>query len=112
LSALRQSALGGLGRATSSIKPQVGVRARRATAHLPGLVDRGPLPHLAGPQIDPAAAVDRDAFGTVEVLSDTIQPFPSLSGIYDTALKALRMEITEIPPPVRPMNAQVASFSD
>ena len=27
------------------------------------------------------------------VLSDTIQPFPSFSGIYDTAVKALRTEI-------------------
>ena len=27
----------------------------------------------------------------VEVLSDTIQPFPSFSGIYDTAVKALLM---------------------
>jgi hypothetical protein len=27
------------------------------------------------------------------VLSDTIQPFPSFSGIYDTAVKALRTEV-------------------
>ena len=27
----------------------------------------------------------------LEVLSDTIQPFPSFSGIYDAAVKALRM---------------------
>jgi pyruvate/2-oxoglutarate dehydrogenase complex dihydrolipoamide dehydrogenase (E3) component len=30
----------------------------------------------------------------VEVLSDTIQPFPSFSGIYDAALKDLRAQIT------------------
>ena len=29
------------------------------------------------------------------VLSDTIQPFPSFSGIYDTAVKALRTEIAK-----------------
>jgi dihydrolipoamide dehydrogenase len=45
----------------------------------------------------------------LEVLTDTIQPFPSFSGIYDAALKALRMAIADMPPPVRPMNAQMAS---
>jgi dihydrolipoamide dehydrogenase len=35
----------------------------------------------------------------IEVLSDTIQPFPSFSGIYDAALKALRMRIAHKPPP-------------
>ncbi len=44
----------------------------------------------------------------LEVLSDTIQPFPSFSGIYDAALTALRMEITDMPPPVGPMDAQTA----
>jgi dihydrolipoamide dehydrogenase len=29
------------------------------------------------------------------VLSDTIQPFPSFSGIYDTAVKALRTQIAQ-----------------
>src|SRR4051794_7661792 len=47
----------------------------------------------------------------LEVLSDTIQPFPSFSGIYDPALMALRMDIADMPPPVRPMNAQMASPS-
>jgi len=47
----------------------------------------------------------------VEVLSDTIQPFPSFSGIYDAALKALRMQIAGMPPPARPMAAQTASVS-
>jgi pyruvate/2-oxoglutarate dehydrogenase complex dihydrolipoamide dehydrogenase (E3) component len=47
----------------------------------------------------------------VEVLGDTIQPFPSFSGIYDTAVMALRMEIADMPPPVRPMGAQMARMS-
>jgi dihydrolipoamide dehydrogenase len=47
----------------------------------------------------------------LEVLSDTIQPFPSFSGIYEPALMALRMEIADMPPPVKPMNAQMASAS-
>ena len=45
----------------------------------------------------------------VEVISHTIQPFPS-SEIDDAALKALRMDIADMPLPVRPMDAQVASF--
>jgi pyruvate/2-oxoglutarate dehydrogenase complex dihydrolipoamide dehydrogenase (E3) component len=48
----------------------------------------------------------------LEVLSDTIQPFPSFSGIYDTALMTLRMEIADMPPPVVPMDAQMARPSD
>ncbi len=47
----------------------------------------------------------------LEVLSDTIQPFPSFSGIYDAALTALRMEIADMPPPRRPTGAQMASLS-
>ena len=45
------------------------------------------------------------------VLSDTIQPFPSFSGIYGTAVVALRMEIADMPRPAGPMNAQMASLS-
>ena len=48
----------------------------------------------------------------VEVLSDTMQPFPSFSGIYDAALKTLRMAIAAMPPPHRPMDAQMASLSE
>ena len=48
----------------------------------------------------------------LEVLSDTIQPFPSFSGIYDTAVKTLRMQIADMPPPARPMDAQIASLSE
>jgi dihydrolipoamide dehydrogenase len=47
----------------------------------------------------------------LEVLSDTIQPFPSFSGIYDAAVMALRMEIAEMPPPARPMDAQIATMA-
>jgi pyruvate/2-oxoglutarate dehydrogenase complex dihydrolipoamide dehydrogenase (E3) component len=47
----------------------------------------------------------------IEVLSDTIQPFPSFSGIYDAALTALRMQIAGMPPPARPVAAQTASLS-
>jgi len=46
----------------------------------------------------------------VEVLSDTIQPFPSFSGIYDTAPKALSMAIADMPPPAGPMDAQMAGL--
>jgi dihydrolipoamide dehydrogenase len=47
----------------------------------------------------------------LDVLSDTIQPFPSFSGIYEPALMSLRMEIADMPPPVKPMAAQMASSS-
>lgn len=46
----------------------------------------------------------------LSVLGDTIQPFPSFSGIYDTAVKTLRMDITELPRPAGPMDAQMASM--
>ena len=46
----------------------------------------------------------------VEVLNDTIQPFPSFSGIYGPALMELRMQIADMPPPARPMDAQRASL--
>ena len=47
----------------------------------------------------------------LEVLSDTIQPFPSFSGIYDAAVMSLRMDIVDRPRPARPMDAQMASVS-
>jgi dihydrolipoamide dehydrogenase len=47
----------------------------------------------------------------VEVLVDTIQPFPSFSGIYDTALMELRMQIADMPPPVKPLDAQMANLA-
>jgi pyruvate/2-oxoglutarate dehydrogenase complex dihydrolipoamide dehydrogenase (E3) component len=46
----------------------------------------------------------------LEVLSDTIQPFPSFSGIYDPAVMALRMQIADKPQPTGPMDAQMASL--
>ena len=46
----------------------------------------------------------------VEVLSDTIQPFPSFSGIYDAAVNALRMQIADMPRPTGPMNPQMPSM--
>ena len=45
------------------------------------------------------------------VLMDTIQPFPSFSGIYDAALKELSMAVADMPLPTRPMNAQMSSLS-
>ncbi len=44
----------------------------------------------------------------LDVLRDTIQPFPSFSGIYNAALTKLRMAIAEMPTPVTPMAAQMA----
>jgi pyruvate/2-oxoglutarate dehydrogenase complex dihydrolipoamide dehydrogenase (E3) component len=48
---------------------------------------------------------------SIEVMSDTIQPFPSFSGIYDAALMELRMQIADMPRPVTPMDAQMATIS-
>ena len=47
----------------------------------------------------------------LEVLDDTIQPFPSFSGIYDTAVMELRMSIAQMPPPTRPIDARMANMS-
>jgi dihydrolipoamide dehydrogenase len=47
----------------------------------------------------------------IDVLSDTIQPFPSFSEIYNAALTTLRMRIADMPPPIRPMNAQARGGS-
>jgi dihydrolipoamide dehydrogenase len=47
----------------------------------------------------------------LEVLADTIQPFPSFSGIYDAAVMALRMQIADMPQPTGPMDAQMAGLS-
>src|SRR5207302_11344197 len=46
----------------------------------------------------------------VEVLRDVIQPFPSFSGIYDTAVMALRMRVADMPSPRQPMAAQAAGL--
>jgi dihydrolipoamide dehydrogenase len=47
----------------------------------------------------------------LDVLLDTMQPFPSFSGIYDSALKELSMAVENLPPPARPMNAQMSNMS-
>jgi dihydrolipoamide dehydrogenase len=47
----------------------------------------------------------------LNVLGDTIQPFPSFSGIYDAALKSLLMEIADMPRPTGPMDAKMASMA-
>jgi dihydrolipoamide dehydrogenase len=44
----------------------------------------------------------------LEVLSDTIQPFPSFSSIYNAAVMTLRMKIADMPMPAGPMAAQMA----
>jgi dihydrolipoamide dehydrogenase len=48
----------------------------------------------------------------LEVLGDVIQPFPSFSGIYDPAVKALRMRIADMPQPAMPAEAPMASLPD
>ena len=45
------------------------------------------------------------------VLVDTMQPFPSFSGIFDSALKELSMAVAGMPPPARPMAAQMSNAS-
>ncbi len=45
-----------------------------------------------------------------EVLADTIQPFPSFSGIYNAAVAALRMQIMDMPPQAMPVNSQMANL--
>ena len=47
----------------------------------------------------------------IEVLADTIQPFPSFSEIYDSALRELRMTIMDMPRPRKPVAAQMATMS-
>jgi dihydrolipoamide dehydrogenase len=44
------------------------------------------------------------------VLNDTIQPFPSFSGIYSEAVQCLLMNIKDMPQPKAPMAAQMATM--
>jgi pyruvate/2-oxoglutarate dehydrogenase complex dihydrolipoamide dehydrogenase (E3) component len=44
----------------------------------------------------------------LDVLSDTIQPFPSFSGIYNSAVQELCMAIVDMPPLTKPVAAQMA----
>src|SRR5580692_9139940 len=46
----------------------------------------------------------------VAVLNDTIQPFPSFSGIYGAAVQCLVMNIKDLPQPRTPMDAQMANM--
>jgi dihydrolipoamide dehydrogenase len=46
----------------------------------------------------------------VAVLNDTIQPFPSFSGIYSAAVTSLLMAIEDKPRPPRPADHQMASL--
>jgi hypothetical protein len=56
------------------------------------------------------ATVGIRAHVPVDVLSDTMQPFPSFSGIYEAALRELRMAIADMPRPMKPMESQMASL--
>jgi pyruvate/2-oxoglutarate dehydrogenase complex dihydrolipoamide dehydrogenase (E3) component len=47
----------------------------------------------------------------VEVLNDTIQPFPSFSEIYNAAVRELRMQIMDKPRPTHPMASQMADLA-
>jgi pyruvate/2-oxoglutarate dehydrogenase complex dihydrolipoamide dehydrogenase (E3) component len=47
----------------------------------------------------------------LDVLADTIQPFPSFSGIYSAALAELRMKIMDKPQPTQPMDARIANLT-
>jgi hypothetical protein len=47
----------------------------------------------------------------LEVLRDTIQPFPSFSGTYDAAVMTLPMEIMDRPRAVRPTDSQMGNLS-
>jgi hypothetical protein len=58
-----------------------------------------------------AGLADVPARVPLKVLDDTIQPFPSFTGIYDAAVEALRMQIADMPWPAGPMAAQTASPS-
>ena len=46
----------------------------------------------------------------LEVLGDVIQPFPSFSGIYGSAVKALRMSIADMPQPAMPVEAPMSGL--
>ena len=66
--------------------------------HLTGAYALGPE---AGEWLQQATLAIR-AHVPLQILSDTIQPFPSFSGIYDTALKMLLMDIADMPRPASP----------
>ena len=45
----------------------------------------------------------------LEVLLDTMNPARAFEGIYDSALKELGMAVQNLPPPARPINAQMSN---
>jgi hypothetical protein len=45
----------------------------------------------------------------LEVLLDTMNPSRAFEGIYDSALKELGMAVQNLPPPARPINAQMSN---
>jgi len=47
----------------------------------------------------------------LDVLADTIQPFPSFSGIYDAAVMDVRMRTMDRARPATPMEAQMVGMS-
>ncbi len=42
------------------------------------------------------------------VSSDVMEPFTSLWTMFDSAFKTLRMSIAKVPPPLQPMQGQMA----
>jgi pyruvate/2-oxoglutarate dehydrogenase complex dihydrolipoamide dehydrogenase (E3) component len=58
-----------------------------------------------------ATAARRDGEQFVLQFTGAIQPFPSFSGIYEAAVKSLRMQIADLLRPVGPTDAQMASSS-
>jgi pyruvate/2-oxoglutarate dehydrogenase complex dihydrolipoamide dehydrogenase (E3) component len=74
--------------------------------HLTGAYALGPE---AGEWMQQATLAIR-AQVPLAVLIDTIQPFPSFSGIYDSALMELSMSVADMPPPAKPMDAQMSSL--
>ena len=79
---------------------------RRLLQRLTGAYALGPE---AGEWLQQATLAIR-AHVPLEVLADTIQPFPSFSGIYDAAVMTLRMAIADMSRPARPGDARIANL--
>jgi pyruvate/2-oxoglutarate dehydrogenase complex dihydrolipoamide dehydrogenase (E3) component len=75
--------------------------------HLTGAYALGPE---AGEWLQQATLAIR-ARVPLDILNDTIQPFPSFSSIYSAAITTLLMQIADKPPPARPTAAQTASLT-
>ena len=74
-------------------------RVHDAAERRPALTGAYALGPEAGEWMQQATLAIR-AHVPVDVLGDTIQPFPSFSGIYDAAVKQLQMAIADMPPPI------------